>query len=130
MRGKRLRHTLHMYLTLSPGKRTQYLQDNEIFASMGENCSIMDRKIPLYAKLIKLGNNVQVASKVDFIVHDITHVMLMESGIPQKRTRDAKIKEKIGCIEIGDNVFIGSNTTILQNVQIGSNVIDILGYNI
>lgn len=31
--------------------------------------------------------------------------------------------EKIGCIEIGDNVFIGSNTTILCNVKIGSNVI-------
>lgn len=33
------------------------------------------------------------------------------------------VKEKIGCIEIGDNVFIGSNTTILQNVRIGTNVI-------
>ena len=32
-------------------------------------------------------------------------------------------KEKIGCIEIGDNVFIGSNTTVLYNVKIGSNVI-------
>lgn len=32
-------------------------------------------------------------------------------------------KEKIGCIEIGDNVFIGSNTTILYDVKIGSNVI-------
>ena len=29
----------------------------------------------------------------------------------------------IGCIEIGDNVFIGSNTTILYDVKIGSNVI-------
>lgn len=34
-----------------------------------------------------------------------------------------KYKEKIGCIEIGDNVFIGSNTTILYDVKIGSNVI-------
>ena len=33
------------------------------------------------------------------------------------------VKEKIGCIEIENNVFIGSNTTILQNVKIGSNVI-------
>lgn len=33
------------------------------------------------------------------------------------------VKEKIGCIEIGDNVFIGSNTTVLLNVKIGSNVI-------
>lgn len=33
------------------------------------------------------------------------------------------ISEKIGCIEIQDNVFIGSKTTILGNVRIGKNVI-------
>lgn len=36
---------------------------------------------------------------------------------------DIQYKEKIGCIEIGDNVFIGSNKTILYDVKIGSNVI-------
>lgn len=122
MRGKRLRQTLHMFLTLSPSKRTKYLRDNHVFASMGENVSIMDRKIPLYANLIKLGNNVHIASKVDFIPHDITHVML--NGLPIIKFRGGtKVKEKIGCIEVGNNVFIGSNTTILQNVKIGSNVI-------
>lgn len=83
MRGKRLRQTLHMYFTLNPRKRTKYLRDNHIFASMGENCSIMDRKIPLYANLIKLGNNVHIASKVDFIVHDIAHIVLNGTGRPQ-----------------------------------------------
>lgn len=34
-----------------------------------------------------------------------------------------RVKEKIGCIEIGDNVFIGSNTTVLYDVKIGSNVV-------
>lgn len=33
------------------------------------------------------------------------------------------VKEKIGCIEIGDNCFIGSNTIVLYDVKIGSNVI-------
>ena len=116
MQGKRLKQTLHMYLTFNVHKRTKYLRDNHVFAEMGENCSIMDRKIPLYANLIKLGNNVHMASKVDLITHDITHVMLNKIGA-------GKIKERIGCIDIGDNVFIGSNTTILQNVKIGSNVI-------
>lgn len=32
-------------------------------------------------------------------------------------------QEVIGCIEIMDNVFIGSNTIILGNVRIGPNVI-------
>lgn len=122
MRGKRLRQTLRLYLTLSPSKRTQYLRDKHVFASMGENVSIMDRKIPLYANLIKLGSNVHIGSMVYFIPHDITHVML--NGLPPKLMGGGtRIKEKIGCIEVGDNVFIGSNTTILQNVKIGSNVI-------
>lgn len=123
MKGKRLRQTIHMYLTLNPHKRTKYLRDNHIFASMGENCSIMDRKIPLYANLIKLGNNVHIASKVDFIVHDIAHIVLNGTGRPQNVAGGGTVKEKIGCVEIGNNVFVGSNTTILQNVRIGNNVI-------
>lgn len=34
-----------------------------------------------------------------------------------------KYKEFIGCIRIEDNVFVGTNTTILADVHIGSNVI-------
>lgn len=81
MRGKRMRQTLRLYLTLSPGKRTKYLKDQGVFAAMGENCSIMDRKVPLYANLIKLGNNVHIASQIDFILHDIAHVMINKIGL-------------------------------------------------
>lgn len=73
MRGKRLLQTLRMYLTLSPSKRTKYLKKKQVFYNLGENCSIMDRKIPLYAKLISIGDNVHIASNVSFITHDITH---------------------------------------------------------
>ena len=120
MKGKRLRQTLHLYLLLNPRKRMKYIKKQHIFAAIGDNCSIMDRTIPLYSNLIKMGNNVHVASKVLFITHDITHVMI--NRYLEKNTSD-KIKEKIGCIEIGDNVFIGSRVTILQNVKIGSRVI-------
>ena len=37
--------------------------------------------------------------------------------------KDNKYKEMIGCIEIGDNVFIGADVKILYNVRIGDNVI-------
>ena len=36
---------------------------------------------------------------------------------------DIAFKEKIGCIEIGNNVFVGSNTTVLYDVKVGSNVV-------
>lgn len=123
MRGQRLWHTLRLYTILGARKRAQYCKNHHIFHSMGENCSIMDRKVPLYAKLISFGNNVRLASDVLFLTHDGTHRVLnkMDQLIADRGGR--KYDEKIGCIEIGNNVFIGSRTCIASNVRIGSNVI-------
>ena len=79
----------------------------------------MSRTVPRYAKLISLGNNVRLASKVTFITHDVTHVMLND----HPDLKGERFKEKIGCIEIQDNVFVGAGATILYGVRIGSNVI-------
>lgn len=121
MRGRRLWQFLRLYLTLSVGKRTKYLRDNKVFASLGENSLIMDRKIPLYAKLISIGNNVHIASDVSLVTHDVTHVVINNKLKNEKC--GGRVNETIGCIRIGDNVFIGSHTTILGNVLIGSNVV-------
>lgn len=119
MYGKRLRQTLRLYTILKSTDRAEYLRKHKVFGSIGENCSVMFRKIPLYAKLIKLGNNVRIASNVTFVTHDITHVMLNSNPM----LKGNEFKEKIGCIEIHDNVFIGAGTTIFYGVSIGSNVI-------
>ncbi len=121
MKGKRLLHTLRLWTIPSGAKRAQYLKEKKLFASIGNHCTFMDRKIPLYANLIKLGDNVQIASNVTFVTHDITHKMLNQCNLEQAGKNG--IAEKIGCIEVGDNVFIGSGTTILYDVKIGSNVI-------
>lgn len=99
-------------------KRAEYIKKKRIFAEFGNECSYMNRNIPLYAKLIKVGNNVHFASNVTFITHDVAHMM-----INRMKIQGPKVREKVGCIEIGDNVFIGANSTILYNVRIGSNVI-------
>lgn len=119
MRGERLRQTLRLYTILTCTKRTKYIKDNHIFGAIGEDCNVMSRKIPLYAKLIKLGNNVRLASDVTFITHDVAHVMLNANPT----LNGTRYKEKIGCIEIQDNVFVGAGSTILYGVRIGSNVI-------
>ncbi len=119
MRGARLWQTLRLFSIPSSKKRTQYLREKGIFFDIGENCSIMSRIVPLYAKLIKIGNNVHIASKVNFVTHDVSHVML--NADPD--LKGERFQEKIGCIEIQDNVFVGAGTTILYNVRIGSNVI-------
>lgn len=59
-----------------------------------------------------------MASRVFFITHDVIHSMLNHCAITEGR-----IVEKVGCIEVMDNVFIGSGTRVLYNTRIGSNVI-------
>lgn len=78
----------------------------------------MDRKVPLYPHLIRIHNNVRLASNVTFATHDITHFML--NKLPGSH---GKYLETVGCIEIMDNVFIGTNTTIVNGVRIGPNAI-------
>lgn len=113
----RVRHTIGMYLCPTAIKRASYLKKHDILYHIGDNCMTMFRKIPLYPKLISLGNNVWIASDVLFVPHDVIHCML------NNKYNTAKYTENIGCIDIRDNVFIGSNSTILPNVTIGSDTI-------
>ncbi len=113
----RIRHTIGMYLTPNPYKRAQYCKKHNVFYHMGDKCMVMFRKIPLYPKLISFGDNVWVASQVTFIPHDAIHYML------NIRDKSYRFQEFLGCIDIKDNVFIGSNSTILPNVVIGSDTI-------
>lgn len=67
--------------------------------------------------MISFGENVHIASGVKFVNHDITALMF--------RYMDDKhyYRERKGPITIGNNVFVGANTTILYDVTIGNNVI-------
>ena len=108
----RLYHSLRLCMITSAISRANYIKKHNIFRNMGNNCMVMFRKIPLYPKLISVGNNVWIASGVSLIPHDVIHQML-------NNIDDYKFQENIGCIDIKDNVFIGCNSTILPNVTIG-----------
>lgn len=116
MKRKRLLQIVQLNTKKTARKRADFLRS--IFGYIGENVLYQPRTIPLYPELIKLHNNIVIAAKVTFITHDVIHTMLNKC----KNTTDT-YKEFIGCIEIMDNVFVGTNTTILYNVKIGSNVI-------
>ncbi len=122
MRGKRLRITLRLMLMRSSVTRAEYLKKKRVFRGMGNNCSIMNWSLPLYPELIRLGNNVHIASNVGFVTHDIINHMLNRNE-KAKSMGGTTFHEKLGCIDIGDNVFVGSGTRILYNVKIGSNVV-------
>lgn len=113
----RIRHTIGLHLCSTATKRAAYIKKYDIFYHMGDNCMAMFRKIPLYPKLISFGNNVWIVSDVLFVPHDVIHRML------NNKLETDEFQENIGCIDIEDNVFVGSNTTILPNVTIGSDTI-------
>ena len=113
----RLYHSFRLCLIRTGSGRANYIREHGLFHSVGENCMFMFRKLPLYPELISVGNNVHIASNVSFITHDVTHNMLNHRG------GAGKFKEYIGCIEIGDNVFVGANTTILYNSGVPSDTI-------
>lgn len=113
----RIRHTIGMCTCTTATKRAKYLKKHNILYSIGDNCMTMFRKIPLYPKLISIGDNVWIASNVTFVTHDVIHRMLNNKF----NTND--YQENLGCIDIRDNVFVGANVTILPNVLIGSNTI-------
>lgn len=128
MNAKRIWTQIRMFTIPSGIKRAMYLRHKHVFADMGDNVMIQSRKIPLYPELIRFGNNVRVASNVTFLTHDVIHNMLnnINGGVSSFfniQIEQQPFKEKVGCIRIGDNVFIGANTTILYDVQIGNNVI-------
>ncbi len=120
MTPKRLWHTIMLNAQRNGYKRANYLRKHNLFCHIGENVFLQGRKLPLYPELISLGNNVKIASRVNFITHSIIHSML--NSAEELQITD-KLQEQVGCIEVGDNVFIGAGSTILSNVRIGSNVI-------
>ncbi len=108
---------LRVFLIFDIYKRSKYIKKKNIFYSIGDNVLFQPRKIPSDPKLVKIGNNVVVASGVTFITHDICHLVL------NNMCKSEKYKYYARPIEVGDNVYIGANVTILPNVHIGNNVI-------
>ena len=97
--------------------RAKYLKKIHYFGSQGEHCYLQPWNFGTEPERIHFGNNVHVASNVTFINHDITALMF------RYMDNNESYKERKGNITIGNNVFIGSNSSILYDVHIGDNVI-------
>lgn len=119
MREERLRQSLHLLLTRSIRKRTQYVKEQNILGTMGENCVWGPWLVPLYPKLIKLHNNVVIHKSAIIVTHDVINGFL---GIAKPEI-DFGHEERLGCVELMDNVYIAMNVTIMSDVRIGPNCI-------
>ena len=100
-----------------PSKRAQLFGKFHVYGSVGGGGKIQGWKVPLYSHLIFVHDNVIMAPSIKFVAHDGVHYLL------NRKYQTNEFVEKVGCIEIMDNVFISANVTILYNTRIGSNVI-------
>lgn len=104
-------------------KNADYIRNKHIFYHMGTGCYYHPRKLPTEPILVSMGNNVWVASGVRLITHDMSGDMLKNH--PKYRNDFQKIYSPyfMGKIEIGNNVMIGADATIMYNVQVGDDCI-------
>ena len=114
---KRYIQLLRIFLIRSGYKRGKYLKKRHYFKSLGEHCYFQIYNFGTEPYLLSFGDNCHIASGVTFVSHDITYMMFnhMDSGF--------EYSQRVGEISLGNNVFVGSNTTILYDVTIGDNVI-------
>lgn len=122
MQLKRIWHTVRLCTMLSTRKRMAYLKKQGIFHEMGEDVSLMLRKIPLYPELIAFHNNIIIGANVSFVTHDAAHWILNNQAAKEGIRRPA-VQEKVGCIEIRDNVFVGAGSTLMHGISVGPNAI-------
>lgn len=114
MKFNRMYHSIRLLLLKSPKKRAEYLKKNEILGSIGENCKWGPWLVPLYPELIRIGDNVHVHKTARIVTHDMLNNFL--------KVRDPKMdfghKERLGCVELMDNVYIAMNSTVMPDVRI------------
>ena len=100
-------------------KRAAWLKKHHVLGGIGENCYWGPPLMPVYPELIKLHNNVIVHGNARLVPHDMVNVFLKRAMPGENFGYD----ERIGCIEIMDNVYIATASRILPNVRINKNCI-------
>lgn len=119
MKAKRLIQTITMLFLRNGRKRAAWLKKHQILGGIGENCYWGPTLMPVYPELIKLHNNIVVHGKAKLVPHDMVNVFL-KRAVPGE---DFGYDERLGCIEIMDNVYIATASRIMPNVRIGKNCI-------
>jgi len=119
MEAKRVYHSIRLKLIRNPRKKAAYLKKHHLLDAIGENCIWGPSRLPLYSQLIRLHNNVTIHKTAVIIPHDMVNGFL-------KRARpdmDYGHRERLGCVEIMDNVYVADHVVILPGVRIGKNCI-------
>jgi len=112
-------HSIRLLLCRTPRKRAEYLKKHDILGAIGDNCKWGPWLVPLYPKLIKIHNNVHVHKTAKIVTHDMLNKFLKT----RNPNDDFGFGEKLGCVELMDNVYIAMNVTIMPDVRINEDCI-------
>lgn len=119
MEVKRLYHTIRLKMMKNPREKAAYLKKHHVLDAIGENCMWGPTKMPLYPQLIRLHNNVVIHKSAVIIPHDMVNGFLKKA----RPDMDFGYRERLGCVEIMDNVYVANHAIILPDVRIGKNCI-------
>ena len=119
MRAQRMYHSIRLLLLRKPTKRAAYLKKHNILGSIGENCKWGPWLVPLYPELIRLGDNVHVHKTAKIVTHDMLNRFLKI----REPNADFGHGERLGCVELCDNVYISMNVTVMPDVRINKDCI-------
>ena len=117
--GNRLRRLWYSTrLTLARGSRKKkaYADKHGLFALFGEDVTFQPKTLPLYSELIKLHDGVTVGRNVEFVCHDMIH-----KSFNRSESAGGGFSERIGCIEVMENSFIGNGAIVMYGVRIAEN---------
>ena len=119
MKADRMYHSIRLFLCRTPKKRAAYLKKHDILAGIGDNCFWGPWLLPLYPKMIRLHDNVHVHKTAKLVPHDMLNRFFMLCDPDE----DYGHRERLGCIELMDNVYLAMNVTVMPNVRIDRNTI-------
>lgn len=96
--------------------RITWLKKNNIFKLLGNKTLYQPIRLPNNPQLIKIHNNVKIASNVTFYEHDVINSVF--AGVKPGNWRGHHT-----CIEIFDNCFIGGGSILIGDLRVGPNAI-------
>lgn len=108
-----------IYKRKSPFWKARYLKKKRIFHEIGYDV-FWGGNLPADPFLISIGNNVTIASGVEFITHDIFYHVFNKN---ERYNNQSKFYPYFNTIKISDNVNIGGFCKIMPGVVIGENSI-------
>ena len=119
MKMTRLYHSLRLFTIRGGARRAKYLKKHNILGAIGDNCKWGPWLVPLYPELIRLGDNVHVHKTARIVTHDMLNRYLKT----RNPNDDFGTGERLGCVELQDNVYIAMNVTVMPDVRIGKDTI-------